>query len=308
MITGMMQLQCHDLLFDTGCSNRVSTAAYGEACGVGKHNMHTAFSIGFFEAIGKYFLDSLLGEGEGIIPPYGYAACMIAGPWNPFNTRYRAWERCIKYTKQLQRSKAPEAKFVLDLVSKDLVLKDCDLSVEVGKEFARAMRSDKSDLVPRTTMKYFIPSRAHELFESPGVPRPDLCSKCGPALEELMNDPAEEEVHAIKDLPEIITGCRAAGLAAGIRRAVLWASTDACCDACASRIGYWADATAYTVLSALMHDEPLVGPSTWSLQNYFVGTVTFWPVELPMLLSNFDMLAKMTFDDGAMGDRDIVDI
>ena len=57
-----------------------------------------------------------------------------------------------------------------------------------------------------------------------------------------------------------------------------------------------------------MHDEPLVGPSTWSLQNYFVGAVTFWPIELPVLLGGFDMLAKMSFDDGAMGDRDIVDI
>jgi hypothetical protein len=308
MITGMMQLQCHDLLFDIGCSNRINTAAYAEACGVGKYNMHTAFSIGFYEEIGKYFLDSLLGEGEGVIPPYGYAACMVAGPWDPFNTRYRAWERCIKYTKQLQRSKAPEAKFLLDLVSKDLVLKDCDLSIEVGKEWDRAMHSDMSTLVPRKVVKYFIPSIAHQLFESPGVQNPDLCTKCRPEFERLMNNPAKEEVHAIKDLPEIITGCRAAGLAAGIRRAVLWASTDACCDTCASRIGYWTDATAYTVLSALFHDEPLVGPSTWSLQHYFVGAVTLWPIELPWLLSGFDLIAKTTYDDGAMGHRDIVDI
>jgi hypothetical protein len=308
MITGMMQLQCHDLLFDTGCSNRVSTVAYSEACGVGKYNMHTAFTIGFYEAIGRYFLDSLLKDGEGVVPPYGYAACMIAGPWNPFNTRYRAWERCIKYSKQLQRSKYPEAKFVLELASKDLVLRDCDLSIEVGKEWARAVHSDMSDFVPRTAVSYFIPSIAHELFDSPGVPMPELCAKCGPKFEKLMRNPAKEEIRAIKDLPEIITSCRAAGLAAGIRRAVIWSCTDEPCDACASRIGCWTDATAYTVLSALMHDEPLVGPSTWSLQNYFVGAVTLWPIELPVLLGGFDMLAKMSFDDGAMGDRDIVDI
>ncbi len=233
---------------------------------------------------------------------------MIAGPWNPFNTRYRAWERCIKYTRQLQQSKSSEAKAILDLAHQDLVLKDCDLSVDVAKEWARAMHSSESALVTRATATYFIPSIAHELFDSPGVPKPELCAKCGPPFEALMNAATTEEIHAIGGLPEIITGCRAAGLAAGIRRAVLWASTDGCCDICASRIGYWTDATAYTVLSALMHDEPLVGPLTWSLQNYFVGAVTLWPIELPVLLSSFDLVAKLSSEDGAMGDRDIVDI
>lgn len=308
MITGMIQLQCHDLLFDNGCSNRISSTAYSAAAGAGKWNMHTAFAIGFYEEIGKYFLDSLLGSGEGVVPPYGYTACMIAGPWNPFNTRYRAWERCIKYTRQLQRSKSNEAKFILDLAHQDLVLKDCDLSVDVGKEWTRAMESDVSALIPRKTVKYFIPSIAMQLFDTPGVSKPDLCSECGPAFEGMMSCSSREEVHAIEGLPEIVTGCRAAGLAAGIRRAVLWASTNDCCDVCASRIGSWTDATACTVLIALMHDEPLFGPSAWNLQNYFVGTVTFWPIELPMLLSGFDLVAKMTFDDGAMGERDIVDI
>ncbi len=63
MITGMIQLQCHDWLFDSECSNRISTVSYSEAMGVGKYNMHTAFAIGFYEAIGKHFLDSLLGSG-----------------------------------------------------------------------------------------------------------------------------------------------------------------------------------------------------------------------------------------------------
>jgi hypothetical protein len=308
MITGMMQLQCHDLLFDTGCSNRISTVAYAEACNVGKYNMHTAFSIGFYEQIGQYFLDSLLKDGEGIIPPYGYAACMVAGPWNPFNTRYRAWERCIKYSKQLQRSQVPEAKFVLDLASRDLVLRDCDLSADVGTEFARAMRSDMSDLVPRKTVSYFIPSIAPELFDSPGVTLPALCERCGPRFDALMRDPAAEEVRAIKGLPESVTHCRAAGLAAGIRRAVVWCCTDEPCDVCASRIGCWTDATAYTVLSSMMYTEISYGPSVWSLQNYFVGAVTLWPIELPVLLGGFDMIAKMTFNDGAMGARDIVDV
>ena len=73
-------------------------------------------------------------------------------------------------------------------------------------------------------------------------------------------------------------------------------------------MGCWADAAAYTVLSSLMSSEPDNGRNTWCLQNYFVGTVTFWPVALPFLLSGFDLAARMSFEVGAMGERDIVDI
>ncbi|CAM6083967.1 unnamed protein product [Calypogeia fissa] len=308
IVAGLMQLQCHDLLFDAGCSNRITTATYSEAAGVGKTGMHTAFSIGFYDAIGKHTLDRLLKEGEGV-PEYGYSACMVAGPWSPFNTRYRIFERCVKYTRQLLRSKSSEAKEILEMAHQDLVLKDCDLKIEIGQEWARALHSDASALVPRQTDKYFIPSRAHELLESPGVKHPELCTKCGPAFEALMTSRTEEEVHATPGLPEIVTrGCRAAGLAAGIRRAFIWASSDNCCDTCASRIGYWADACCYRVLSAMMYDEPQFGPLVWTLQNYFVGTVTLCPVEVPFLLSAFDLLAKLVFRDGAMGHRDILDI
>lgn len=88
----------------------------------------------------------------------------------------------------------------------------------------------------------------------------------------------------------------------------MWACSQECCDICASRIGYWADAAAYSVMTALMHNEPLMGPSMWMLQNYFVGCVAFWPIGLPFLLSGFDLLARLSFDDGAMGTRDVVDI
>lgn len=308
MITGMIQLQCHDLLFDAGCSNRITTVQYSEAAGVAKYGLHAAYAIGFFEAIAQNFVDTLLSVGEGVIPPYGYSACMVAGPWDPYNTRYRAWERTIKYTRQLENAKSPEAKEVLRLSRADLVLKNCDLEIDAGIEWARAMTSDASALVPRNTVAYFIPSIAPELFTSPGVAKPDLCKTCTPKFEAMIADPSKEEIHAIGGLPETVTGCRPAGLAAAIRRASIWAISDDCCEICACRTGAWVDATAYTVLSALMHDEPLMGPSTWCLQNYFVGAVTFWPINLPFLLSGFDLLANMTFEDGAMGHRDIVDI
>lgn len=57
-----------------------------------------------------------------------------------------------------------------------------------------------------------------------------------------------------------------------------------------------------------MHNESVAGSVTWPLQNYFVGTVAYWPINLPFLLSGFDLVAHITCEDGAMGKRDLVDI
>jgi len=47
----------------------------------------------------------------------------------------------------------------LHLASRDLMLKGYDLEKDVGSEWARAMKSDASDLVSRPTAKYFAPSQ-----------------------------------------------------------------------------------------------------------------------------------------------------
>ncbi|TVY67416.1 hypothetical protein LSUE1_G006581 [Lachnellula suecica] len=309
MINGMVQLQCQDLLFDTGCSNRVATVPYVQAAGVAKYGIHAAYAIAAYEATATYFLNS----GKDQVPPFGYSSTVVAGPWGPFGTRYRVWERCVKYMHQLKRAKHPEAKALLDLASGDLILKDYSLEKDVGDEWARAMQSDASDLIKRPTVKYFVEVDASDLFGTPGVDKPELCDKCGPVFEKTMASMEKEEIHAAAGLPPSVTVAkdefgRPASLAAGFRRAAMWACSDECCDVCASRIGNWIDAAAYSVLTALMHDEPLLGPSMWMLQNYFVGCVAFWPVSLPFLLSGFDLLADMSFEDGAMGTRDVVDI
>lgn len=312
MIAGMIHLQCQDLVFDTGCSNRVATVPYAEAAGVAKYGIHAGFSIAAYEATAKYFLDGLLASQEdNVVPPFGYSSTVVAGPWGPFGTRYRVWERCVKYMRQLEKSDHPEAKALLKLASSDLILNNYDLKKDIGDEWARAMKSDRSDLTRRPTAQYFIPVHASELFATPGVEKPSLCSSCSPLFENVMASSESEEIRAVEGIPlHLTTGIfgRPASLAAGLRRAALWGCKEDCCDVCASRIGHWADAASYAVLTALMNDEPQLGPSGWMLQNYFVGCVAFWPIGLPFLLSGFDLLANLSFDNGAMGTRDVVDI
>lgn len=210
--------------------------------------------------------------------------------------------------RQLKKSDHPEAKALLELCSGDLMLRDYDLHRDVADDWTRAMKSDSSDLIHRPTAQYFVPVISSDLLTTPGVEQPSLCKKCGPIFDVTMGSSENEEVHAIEGLPPHVTAGRPASLAAGFRRAAVWACSEDCCDICASRIGYWADAAAYSVLTALMHDEPLMGPSAWMLQNYFVGCVAFHPIGLPFLLSGFDLLADLSFENGAMGERDVVDI
>lgn len=310
MMIGAMQATCFDLVFDTGCSNRISSSQYAEAAGVAQYGIHAAFCVGFYEAAGQSFLHTFQQSGDAARVYYGPTTHIVTGPWNAFNTRYRAWERCVKYSRQLLQSTATQAKALLSLSHSDLVLKDCDLKMDVGKSWAKAMSSTpQDDLVKRNTVKYFIPSLSAELFQTPGVQTPNLCKDCNPIFRTIMASENLEEVHAISGLPQTVTSCRAAGLAVGIRRAVLWAiNSSSCCEKCACKTGFWADAVSYSVLSALMHSESVTGRVTWPLQLYFVGTVAFWPIALPFLLSGFDLVAHITCEDGAMGTRDVVDI
>lgn len=305
---GMLHQTCHDLLFDTGCSNRINSVQYSDAAGIAKYGIHAAFANGFIEAMAKTFVDSLPDSPEKPKPYFGYNAHLVVGAWNGFNTRYRPWERTIKYTRQLVASQSVESKSLLDLSRADLILRDCDLTRDVGDSWTRATKSTSADLIPRNTESYFIPSRVSDLLKTPGTTPPTLCVKCGPTFSAILSNNSMEEVHAVAGLPDYVTSCRAASLAVGLRRVSLWALSPKCCESCACRIGFWADAVGYSVLTALLADEPTTGNSTWCLQNYFVAAITYWPINLPFLLSGFDILADVIPVEGAMGVRDVVDI
>lgn len=304
-IAGMILLDCYDLLFDTGCSNQTNSVQYVKQAGASIHGIPAAFGIGFTEMVARHFLASYGTYGHNERPLYGYLTAMVMSAWAPFNTRYRTWERCVKYQRQLRRDPNYGASIILGLAHEDLVLENCDLNADIGASWKKAISSTDLDLELRKTDAYFISARSAELLMTAGVKPPVLCHKDRPNFEKTMNDTEYEEVHAIKGLPEFIIKCQAAGLAVAIRRAVIWASTE-CCDSCASKIGIWADAAAYSVLTCLLHEEPKWDTSTWALQNYFVGTVALWPVSLPFLLSGFDLEASIVCGEGAMDRWDVV--
>lgn len=103
--------------------------------------------------------------------------------------------------------------------------------MDAGKSCAKALRSNPQDLVERTTERYFIPSLFSELFQTPGVERPVLCGDCSIFFLAIMAIEDLDEIHAIGGLPEAVTSCRPAGLAVGIRRAVLRAiNSSSCCE------------------------------------------------------------------------------
>lgn len=307
MANGMIYLQTLDYLFDVGCSNRVSSVAYAAAAGVTQDGVHAAYAVASYEAMAKHFLTSLLTSSD-TVPSFGYSACMVAGPWGPFGTRYRAWERCIKYMRQLGKCDHPEARKLLQLASSDLMLRDYDLEKELGTEWARAMKSSADSLIARPFAEYRVPALTSALLDTPRVARPDLCTACEPLFDASVSNNEPEEVRAIAGLPESVTMSRPVGLAVAFRRIASLAYSSDCCDVCSSRIGFWEDEIAYSVLSALMVEEPLAEPSTWMLQHYTVACVTLWPISLPFLLSGFDLLANLSFEPGAMGERDAIDI
>ncbi|KAG4442982.1 hypothetical protein IFR05_001513 [Cadophora sp. M221] len=244
---GMIFLQCQDLIFDTGCSNRVATVPYAEAAGVARYGVHAGYAVAVYSATAKHIFN-----GNDV--PFGYSAVMCAGPWSPFSTRYRVWEHCVKYVRQLKKS---DPGHLLELSYRDLMVKRYNLNLAVG------------------FVKYFVP--VSDVSKVPGVIVPDLCQACVSAFEKVMHSQELEEIHALEGLPDVFVVQR------------VWLSL-------------------YVELRSLMQDEAVLGASEWMLQNYLVGCVGLWPISMPFLLSGFDLMAELSFEDGAMGERDIVDI
>jgi len=56
-----------------------------------------------------------------------------------------------------------------------------------------------------------------------------------------------------------------------------------------------------------MKSEPVMSAKVWLLHIYLVGCVEFYPVAVPSILCGFDLLADLTYENGAMGGRDVVD-
>lgn len=86
MFVAVIFANMHDLLFDMGCSSRISEAAYADSTSVYDHDLPQAFVVGYIDAIAKLCRD---GE-EDYIPTYGDNALLAVCVWDIFNVRYKA--------------------------------------------------------------------------------------------------------------------------------------------------------------------------------------------------------------------------
>lgn len=300
----------HDLLYDHGASNRMSGMMHTAGAGLAKDDIAVAYSIGMLDAIARRIRD--LPDGNGLL--FGDSVYMITFSWAPFNTRYRTWERLVKYTRLLQASSSPDASRILELSrrGKVLAVDDEDLEAIPAREsWAAAMnKSSPSRLTPRITQAYTL-SPASVVFEKHGISPPGLCSRCGSLYQASVDE--GNQIHAIPGISPTVTTRDSVNLAAGICRVAILAaaddhaSADRCCDECACKLGAWADRIAYKVLVAMMASEPESSPQDWMLENYLVVCATLWPVCVISILSGFDLVVDAKFEPGAMGERDAVD-
>ncbi|QKX57040.1 uncharacterized protein TRUGW13939_04148 [Talaromyces rugulosus] len=310
--TSVLVANLHDLLYDHGASNRMSGTMYAAGAGLAKDDIAVAYSVGMVDAIARRICH--IEDNKDLI--YGDSVYLITFSWAPFNTRYRTWERFIKYTRLLEASTSSDASRVVENSrrGKVLAVSDQDLeTIPVRESWEEAMKpSSPSRLTSRITQAY-TPTPISVIFEKYGMSPPGLCSKCGPLVQASIN--ANKEIHAIAGLPQKVVLCDSVGLAAGLNHVATLAaakgndssSRESCCDDCACKLGSWIDKMSYKVLVAMMASEPRSTPQEWLLENYLVICATLWPICVISILSGFDLIADAQFQPGAMGERDAVD-
>ncbi|KAJ7168399.1 hypothetical protein C8R43DRAFT_149519 [Mycena crocata] len=281
----------------------MSSVMYAAASSVSDFNIAPIFAISTADAVAERIRDLT----DNAVPLYGDNSLLGISPWAPFNERYRTWERFVKYSRQLEHSTSTSARRVLEMARISLVLKSCDISnIASAWSNATATTTTMQNLTLRETVAY-TPASAPEMLNIPGVSEPDLCGPCSDSFRNSIDAFATDEICAIAGLAESVVLCRAVARAAAIRRAAIFATEDRCCDACACRIGRWADVAGYIVLTALMASDQTASASEWLLQCYTVWTVTTSPVSVATVLTEFDLLCILKEQDGAMGVRDVLD-
>lgn len=300
IFTTLMVCNTHDLLYDLATSNLMSSVMYADAAGIAKANLHCIFPTSCADQIAR----RLLCHAPAGEPLFGDSAFVTTAAWAGFGERYRTWERFVKYSRQIARSSSVEAATIAEHAVQQLVLADCDLG-DIAETWAKLTLPNGSHYAttPRQAVEY-QPSAAPEIME--GIV-PDLCSGCIVPFHEALLAFASDTISAIEGLPVDVVEHRAVARAAAIRRAAIFATSEECCDVCACRIGCWADLVSYTVLTALMGNEKSTPASEWLLQCYAVWTVMTSPVDVATVLSGFDLCCEVIQDNGAMGERDVLD-
>ncbi|KAJ6555413.1 hypothetical protein DFH09DRAFT_923845 [Mycena vulgaris] len=298
MFTGMVVAGSYDLLYDRAISSRVANSMYVSATGMAKHNMHAIFAVSAVDAVARRI--SSLGD---TIPLLGDNALLVTAAWAPFNIRYHAWERFVKYSRQIASSAQPEAHRVAAMAKDALVFGTFDIADIVDSWRKANTEGAEKDLIPRETAAY-TPSPTPVIT---GLHQPDLCASCIQPFQQALRAFEDDEIHAVAGIPANVISSPAVAIAAAIHRVAVFASGLGSCDICACRIGCWADLASAEVMIALMKNERTTSASEWLLQCYIVCCVPLSPVSTPAILTGFDVLCEITVQEGAMGSRDVKD-
>lgn len=304
MFVAVILANMHDFLFDMGCSSRISLAGYAAATDAFEYDLPQAFVIGFIDEMAKRNLNGPSDQK----PFYGDNALYATCVWDNFNVRYRAWERFVKYTRLLQRSDSPTAAGLLRNAKEGKILVPDIEEGDLDVAFRQALDTKNVEkLVSRKdhTQMYKLSDPAGHL-EKHCMTAPGLCPSCTTGFTDAFLN-THDEVEAIPGLPNTVVSSAPVALAAAIRRGSCWATTSDCCDKCACTIGMWANVMSDRAVVALMLEEREVSSRDWLLQNYLMGCVAFSPLRLISILVGFDVTADITFEEGAMGVRDVLD-
>lgn len=311
MFAAMVLANTHDLMYDIGSSNRMSSVMYAAAAGVAKDDdLHCIFVRTILDQIARRV--SQLRDDK--TPLYGDSALLVTAAWAPFNRRYRTWERVVKYHRQLTRSSHARAKLVLENSATELVLDNLNIETGTAEQLWKKNlnRGSLAHVQPRKTESYTtVPatdassSSWKSVLHAPGVPAPPLCTSCERKLNAIPATTPAAISSSIPLGPEIINS-DAVAAAARIALAGRWAMTPECCAKCSAQIGRWADRAAYIVLIGLMQTEPVMPSAKWLLQCYAVWCTISSPIFVATILSGFDLLGEFKYEEGAMGSRDVV--
>lgn len=297
MFGAVLFANLHDLVFDIGYSSRISGAAYADATSVFQYDLPQAWLIGMMDSLASKILQG---------PPdqralYGDNALCATAMWSIFNVRYRAWERLVKYTRLLQRSKSEKASEIIARAKVGMVLVPQDSDQDLRDAWTMVVdTSTAAELEPREAHVETYPVRPTYTLEPP-----TLCQKCAEPFHYAFHR-YQDEVQAIHGLPRSITNSPASRIAVTIRRAAIWATTSECCDNCACAVGLWANDVSDKVIIAIMQSESDLSSRDWLLQNYFAGCVAFSPLRLVTITTGFDLITQVKYEAEAMGERDNV--
>ncbi|KAJ7136758.1 beta-lactamase/transpeptidase-like protein [Mycena epipterygia] len=155
------------------------------------------------------------GEDGDAIPLLGDNALIVTAVWAPFNVRYyHAWERSVKYSRQIASSARPEVHQVAAMAKNVLVLGGFNLSDMAGSWRVATTDGAEKNLLPRETTAY-TPSASPEIAS---LPQPDLCACCTQSFQQALGAFEDDEIHAISGMPASVITSQAVAMAAAIHR------------------------------------------------------------------------------------------